>query len=200
MPNKGFLGPSSQPAKLTRRLRHCRVSISYHECIYKQIFINFLLRSENSSLSDASVFTKRKLPRHFHKEFGVFKAAQRLDGRLRLRFDHLRACADAVQADERVFMLVHMRGLAELGRVAQNVEHIVANLERKAEILRVGLRSVQLLLRAVCGHDTDLAGRLNERAGLAALDIVDSLLRQLLLPGLHIEYLSADHTELARLL
>ena len=69
MPNKGFLGPSSQPAKLTRILRHCKISITYYECIYKQIFINFLLQSQNSALSDESVFTKRKLTSHFHKEF-----------------------------------------------------------------------------------------------------------------------------------
>ena len=134
MPNKGFLGPSSQPAKLTRILRHCRASISHHECIYKQIFINFLLRCENSALSDASVFTKRKLAGHFHKELGAFEATQRIDGRLCLRLDHLRARADAVQADECVFVLVHVRGLAKLVRVAQNVEHIVTDLERTTPI------------------------------------------------------------------
>lgn len=200
MPNKGFLGPSSQPAKLTRILRHCRASIPHHECIYKQIFINFLLQCENSALSDASVFTKRKLSGHFHKELGAFEATQRLNGRLCLRLDHLRARADAVQADERVFVLVHVRGLAKLVRVAQNVEHIVTDLERKAKVLRVGLRGLKLLRSSVRSHDADLAGRLNERAGLAALDVIDPLFRQLLLLGLHIEHLSADHAELARLL
>lgn len=39
-----------------------------------------------------------------------------------------------------------------------------------------------------------------ERAGLAALDVIDPLFRQLLLLGLHIKHLSADHAELARLL
>ena len=97
-------------------------------------------------------------------------------------------------------MLVHVRGLAKLVRVAQNVEHIVTDLERKAKVLRVGLRGLKLLRSSVRSHDADLAGRLNERAGLAALDVIDPLFRQLLLLGLHIKHLSADHAELARLL
>ena len=155
MPNKGFLGPSSQPAKLTRILRHCRASIPHHECIYKQIFINFLLQRQRSPLPNASVFTQGQLPCHFDEEVGIFKAAERVDGGLRLGLDHLRARADAVQADERVFVLVHVRGLAKLVRVAQNVEHIVTDLERKAKVLRVGLRGLKLLRSSVRSHDAD---------------------------------------------
>ena len=69
-----------RPAKLTRILHHCKVSISYHRCIYKQIFINFLLHSCFSCVSNESVFTKRKLAGHFHKKFRIFKAAKRLNG------------------------------------------------------------------------------------------------------------------------
>ena len=79
MPNKGFLGPSSQPARLTRILRHRRFSIAYYKCIYKRLFINFLLQRQRSPLPNASVFTQGQLPCHFDEEVGIFKAAERVD-------------------------------------------------------------------------------------------------------------------------
>ena len=114
---------------------------------------------------------------------------------------HIRAAAlKTVERHEGILPLARIRAdrLAELRLRADDIEHIVADLEGQAERLGIFRRRLALLLvSAAAGHAHE-TGSIDHRRRFAVIDVHQLFLREHLTLALHVELLSAADTVFTR--
>ena len=108
-------------------------------------------------------------------------------------FDSLGAGFQAVEGDEGVLAAVHMDRFAQLLGVADDVQHVVPDLEGQADGFSIGPGGFHLFLCGLGGGAAHAAGGGDQRAGLADVDVKNPLLVQLLLLPFHVQHLAAHH-------
>ena len=85
----------------------------------------------------------RQILRQIGQQRRAFKGGQRLAGLLCLLPDQFLAALQAPEPDEGILVPVHPHGLAQLGRVAGHVQHVVPDLEGQAHPVGVTLGGPQ---------------------------------------------------------
>ena len=88
----------------------------------------------------------------------------------------LLALFQAVEADERVLILVGTNAFAHLLSGADHVKHIIPDLERQSQEASKGSCRLDLRFRTAAGDGAEDAGSVDEGAGLPGLDVDDLLL------------------------
>src|SRR2546422_552386 len=88
--------------------------------------------------------------------------------------------------------------LPELIGGGRRIEHIVRDLKSEANCFSVRAQPSRVFWRAICTQSPDDAGGGDQRAGLAAMHLLERGHRQRLRFGLEIERLAADHPAGAR--
>ena len=114
-------------------------------------------------------------------------------GQAGILLHHLLALFQAVEPDEGILFLVRTHGFSHLIGRADDIQHIIPDLESKPQIFRKSSRCFDLLLRTVAGNYAKNASCFDQSTGFAALDVNDFLLITLPLLTQYIQHLTANH-------